>query len=99
MFPVQLGNDEAAIADCEQALALDDSYTKALLKRAELYLKTEQYDDAVRDYEAAIEQEPTNRGEGVGEACFNWASRKQVNPDLIRHCTCRPSGSATPRQT
>merc|ERR1712198_519250 len=40
-----------SIADCDKALELDPSYTKALLRRAKSYMETEQYDEAVRDYE------------------------------------------------
>jgi len=40
-----------SIADCDSALDLDPSYTKALLRRAKSYMETEQYEDAVRDYE------------------------------------------------
>merc|ERR1712110_218097 len=40
-----------SIADCDKALELDPSYTKALLRRAKSYMETEQYNEAVRDYE------------------------------------------------
>merc|ERR1712122_147879 len=40
-----------SIADCDKALELDPSYTKALLRRAKSYMETEQFEEAVRDYE------------------------------------------------
>ncbi|KAK2496865.1 hypothetical protein MC885_015308 [Smutsia gigantea] len=40
-----------AIEDCTNAVKLDDSYIKAYLRRAQCYMDTEQYEEAVRDYE------------------------------------------------
>ena len=40
-----------SISDCDKALDLDPNYTKALLRRAKSYMETEQYEEAVRDYE------------------------------------------------
>ncbi|KAF0293586.1 DnaJ subfamily C member 7 [Amphibalanus amphitrite] len=47
----RLGNNQEAIADCSQAIDLDSSYVKAYLRRAKCYMLTEQYEEAVRDYE------------------------------------------------
>ena len=55
------GDTESAIADCTAALDADPSYTKALLKRAALRLDAEEFEAAVRDFEEAAEQEPSNR--------------------------------------
>lgn len=52
---------EATIADCTRALDLDPSYTKAYLRRARTYMDTEQYEDAVRDYEALFKTDKCNR--------------------------------------
>ena len=35
---------------------------KALLKRARLYLETEQFDEAVRDFDTASKADSSNRG-------------------------------------
>ena len=40
-----------AIADCTSAIALDESYVKAYLRRAKCYMELEKYEDAIRDYE------------------------------------------------
>ena len=40
-----------SISDCDKALDLDPNYTKAQLRRAKSYMETEQYEEAVRDYE------------------------------------------------
>eukprot|EP00730_Choanoeca_flexa_P015999 TRINITY_DN7476_c0_g2_i1.p1 TRINITY_DN7476_c0_g2~~TRINITY_DN7476_c0_g2_i1.p1 ORF type:complete len:527 (+),score=172.59 TRINITY_DN7476_c0_g2_i1:87-1583(+) len=57
----KLDNNEQAIEDCTRALELDDGYIKALLKRGELRLKIEQYEEAVQDYEQVVDKEPSNR--------------------------------------
>ncbi|EDQ86694.1 uncharacterized protein MONBRDRAFT_28007 [Monosiga brevicollis MX1] len=49
-----------AIDCCTRALECDDQYIKALLKRGELRLKNEQFEEAVEDYQAAVEAEPGN---------------------------------------
>ncbi|XP_076445669.1 dnaJ homolog subfamily C member 7-like [Babylonia areolata] len=47
----KLGKLTEAIDDCCKALELDDGYIKAYLRRAKCYMDTEQYEEAVRDYE------------------------------------------------
>ncbi|KAK3083542.1 hypothetical protein FSP39_025158 [Pinctada imbricata] len=47
----KLNKLEEAIEDCSSAIKLDDGYIKAYLRRAKCYMDTEQYEDAVRDYE------------------------------------------------
>uniref|UniRef100_A0A8C5G7N6 DnaJ homolog subfamily C member 7-like n=1 Tax=Gouania willdenowi TaxID=441366 RepID=A0A8C5G7N6_GOUWI len=48
-----------AIEDCSSAIKLDDSYIKAYLRRAQCYMDTEQYEEAVRDYEKVYQTEKT----------------------------------------
>ncbi|KAB0383585.1 hypothetical protein FD755_005502 [Muntiacus reevesi] len=48
-----------AIEDCTNAVKLDDTYIKAYLRRAQCYLDTEQYEEAVRDYEKVYQTEKT----------------------------------------
>ncbi|XP_013374741.1 PREDICTED: dnaJ homolog subfamily C member 7 isoform X3 [Chinchilla lanigera] len=50
---------DEAIADCTRAVTLDDTYIKAYLRRAQCYMDTEQYEDAVRDYEKVYQTEKT----------------------------------------
>lgn len=42
-----------AIQSCTEALNLDESYLKALLRRAKCYYDLEKYQDAVNDYQKA----------------------------------------------
>lgn len=50
---------EQAIEDCTNAIKLDETYIKAYLRRAQCYMDTEQYDEAVRDYEKVYQTEKT----------------------------------------
>ncbi|KAL8211705.1 UNVERIFIED_CONTAM: Tetratricopeptide repeat protein 1 [Gekko kuhli] len=50
---------EAAIGDCSKALELNPDYIKALLRRAELYEKTEKLDEALEDYKTVLEKDPS----------------------------------------
>merc|ERR1712226_38028 len=55
------GKLQDAIEDCSKAIELDDTYTKAYLRRAKCYLDTEQYDEAVRDYEKLHKTDKSSR--------------------------------------
>ncbi|NXP03393.1 TTC1 protein, partial [Thinocorus orbignyianus] len=50
---------EAALGDCSKAVELDPNYIRALLRRAELYEKTEKLDEALEDYKAILEKDPS----------------------------------------
>ena len=52
-FLSQLKNFNASIQDCTSALELDDTYLKAVLRRAQSYMDLDMFDKAVRDYESA----------------------------------------------
>lgn len=47
----RLAKTKDAVNDCTAALQLDDTYLKALLRRANCYMDLGEYEDAVRDYE------------------------------------------------
>ena len=48
---------EDAIADCTKALEFNPDYMKALLRRAELYEKTDKLDEALEEYTKALERD------------------------------------------
>ena len=52
-------DDQAAIRDCSKALDLHPHYMKALMRRAELYEKTEKFEEALADYQKVIELDPS----------------------------------------
>uniref|UniRef100_A0A671T7Y0 DnaJ homolog subfamily C member 7 n=1 Tax=Sinocyclocheilus anshuiensis TaxID=1608454 RepID=A0A671T7Y0_9TELE len=55
----KLNKLEQAIEDCTKAIKLDETYIKAYLRRAQCYMDTEQYEEAVRDYEKVYQTEKT----------------------------------------
>ncbi|CAG02333.1 unnamed protein product, partial [Tetraodon nigroviridis] len=55
----KLNKLEQAIEDCTKAVKLDETYIKAYLRRAQCYMDTEQYEEAVRDYEHVYQAEKT----------------------------------------
>ncbi|CAL9245898.1 unnamed protein product [Arabidopsis halleri] len=54
----KLGMWEKSVDDCNQALRIQPSYTKALLRRAASYGKLGRWEDAVRDYEVLRKELP-----------------------------------------
>lgn len=48
-----------AIEDSTKAIDLHPHYIKAILRRAELYEKTEKLDEALKDYEKVVELDPS----------------------------------------
>ncbi|KAK7130939.1 hypothetical protein R3I94_016170 [Phoxinus phoxinus] len=49
---------DSAISDCSKAIELNPNYVRAILRRAELYEKTEKLDEALEDYKAVLEKDP-----------------------------------------
>ncbi|XP_053214089.1 dnaJ homolog subfamily C member 7-like [Panonychus citri] len=53
------GKLQEAIADCTNAIKNDEHYIKAYLKRAKLYLDSEMYEEAVREYDLVYKKDKT----------------------------------------
>ncbi|XP_026051675.1 tetratricopeptide repeat protein 1-like [Carassius auratus] len=49
---------DSAISDCSKAIELNPNYVRAILRRAELYEKTDKLDEALEDYKTVLEKEP-----------------------------------------
>ncbi|KAG1940433.1 tetratricopeptide repeat protein [Pimephales promelas] len=49
---------DSAISDCSKAIELNPNYVRAILRRAELYEKTEKLDEALEDYKTVLEKDP-----------------------------------------
>jgi tetratricopeptide (TPR) repeat protein len=47
-----------AIDDLGQAIALNEDYVKAYIKRGDLYLGLDEYEEAIRDYTKAKTLDP-----------------------------------------
>uniref|UniRef100_A0A8C3VPG3 Tetratricopeptide repeat protein 1 n=1 Tax=Catagonus wagneri TaxID=51154 RepID=A0A8C3VPG3_9CETA len=50
---------EMAISDCSKAIQLNPDYIRAILRRAELYEKTDKLDEALEDYKSILEKDPS----------------------------------------
>jgi len=57
----KLSKVKDCIEDCSKAIDLDNNYTKAVLRRAKCYMETEQFEEAVRDYEKVMNTDKHNR--------------------------------------
>ncbi|XP_016336524.1 tetratricopeptide repeat protein 1-like [Sinocyclocheilus anshuiensis] len=49
---------DSAISDCSKAIELNPNYVRAILRRAELYEKTDKLDEALEDYKTVFEKDP-----------------------------------------
>ncbi|XP_062309119.1 tetratricopeptide repeat protein 1 [Osmerus eperlanus] len=56
---LHLEKNDKAIADCTKAIELKPDYVRALVRRAELHEKTDKLDEALEDYRAALQLEPS----------------------------------------
>nr|CAD1834168.1 unnamed protein product [Ananas comosus var. bracteatus] len=65
----KLGQWEKSVEDCNEALRIQPSYTKALLRRAASYTKLERWVESVRDYEVLRKELPEDTE--VAEALFH----------------------------
>lgn len=59
---MRLAQHKLAITDLTQAIDLNEDYVKAIMKRAEVHLKLEQYEEAVRDLERVKQIDPSTAG-------------------------------------
>ncbi|XP_004500618.1 inactive TPR repeat-containing thioredoxin TTL3 [Cicer arietinum] len=64
----KLGQFEKAIEDCNVALIVQPSYSKAMLRRADCNAKLERWEAAIQDYEMLIREKPGD--EEVARALF-----------------------------
>ena len=59
---VQMSKYKEAIADCNNAIELDETYLKAYLRRAKTNMDLENFEEAVRDYEKIVKMDKSSRG-------------------------------------
>ncbi|CAL7942627.1 unnamed protein product [Xylocopa violacea] len=57
MAAVKLGQLKESVTECTEALKLDGSYLKALLRRAASYMELKEYEEAVNDLEKACKMD------------------------------------------
>ncbi|XP_022103561.1 dnaJ homolog subfamily C member 7-like isoform X2 [Acanthaster planci] len=61
----KLNKPDQGILDCNKALELDPDYLKAFMRRAKCYMETEQYEEAVRDYEKVCQMDRSRENKAL----------------------------------
>ncbi|KAM7252827.1 hypothetical protein ACFE04_025445 [Oxalis oulophora] len=64
-----LGQFETALEDCNTALDVDPSYSKARRRRADCYTKVERWEAAIADYEMLVKEFPNDQD--IARAVFD----------------------------
>lgn len=73
---------ELAIGDCTKAIQLNPSYIRALLRRAELYEKTDKLDEALEDYKSVLEKDPSVHQ--AREACMRLPKQIEERNERLK---------------
>ncbi|KAL4631306.1 tetratricopeptide repeat protein 1-like [Arapaima gigas] len=79
---LHMDKKENAIADCTKAIELNPDYVRAILRRAELYEKTEKLDEALEDYQLVVEKDPSVRQ--AREACMRLPQQIQERNEKLK---------------
>lgn len=73
---------EMAISDCSKAIQLNPSYIRAILRRAELYEKTDKLDEALEDYKLILEKDPSVHQ--AREACMRLPKQIEERNERLK---------------
>ncbi|KAM5300284.1 tetratricopeptide repeat protein 1 [Ctenodactylus gundi] len=73
---------EMAISDCSKAIQLNPSYIRAILRRAELYEKTDKLDEALEDYKNILEKDPSIHQ--AREACMRLPKQIEERNERLK---------------
>lgn len=73
---------EMAINDCSKAIQLNPSYIRAILRRAELYEKTDKLDEALEDYKSILEKDPSVHQ--AREACMRLPKQIEERNERLK---------------
>ncbi|XP_057585872.1 tetratricopeptide repeat protein 1 [Hippopotamus amphibius kiboko] len=73
---------EMAISDCSKAIQLNPSYIRAILRRAELYEKTDKLDEALEDYKSILEKDPSVHQ--AREACMRLPKQIEARNERLK---------------
>ncbi|KAF0873454.1 TTC1 protein, partial [Crocuta crocuta] len=73
---------EMAISDCNKAIQLNPSYIRAILRRAELYEKTDKLDEALEDYKSILEKDPSIHQ--AREACMRLPKQIEERNEKLK---------------
>ncbi|XP_034363470.1 tetratricopeptide repeat protein 1 [Arvicanthis niloticus] len=73
---------EMAITDCSKAIQLNPTYIRAILRRAELYEKTDKLDEALEDYKSILEKDPSVHQ--AREACMRLPKQIEERNEKLK---------------
>lgn len=73
---------ETAITDCSKAIQLNPTYIRAILRRAELYEKTDKLDEALEDYKSVLEKDPSVHQ--AREACMRLPKQIEERNERLK---------------
>ncbi|XP_004689879.1 PREDICTED: tetratricopeptide repeat protein 1 [Condylura cristata] len=73
---------ELAISDCSKAIQLNPTYIRAILRRAELYEKTDKLDEALEDYKSILEKDPSVHQ--AREACMRLPKQIEERNERLK---------------
>lgn len=73
---------EVAITDCSKAIQLNPTYIRAILRRAELYEKTDKLDEALEDYKSILEKDPSVHQ--AREACMRLPKQIEERNERLK---------------
>ncbi|XP_014641622.1 PREDICTED: tetratricopeptide repeat protein 1 [Ceratotherium simum simum] len=73
---------EMAISDCSKAIKLNPNYVRAILRRAELYEKTDKLDEALEDYKSILEKDPSVHQ--AREACMRLPKQIEERNEKLK---------------
>ncbi|XP_007464473.1 PREDICTED: tetratricopeptide repeat protein 1 [Lipotes vexillifer] len=73
---------EMAISDCSKAIQLNPSYIRAILRRAELYEKTDKLDEALEDYKSILGKDPSVHQ--AREACMRLPKQIEERNERLK---------------
>ncbi|XP_063227179.1 dnaJ homolog subfamily C member 7 isoform X2 [Bacillus rossius redtenbacheri] len=75
----KLGRLNESITDCTSALKLDETYMKALLRRAKCHMDLENFEEAVHDYEVVVKMDKSRENKRLlqdAKFCLKKSKRK-----------------------
>ncbi|KNC47406.1 uncharacterized protein AMSG_03840 [Thecamonas trahens ATCC 50062] len=81
---IHLGDYDSAEADCNAAIAADSGYAKAYARRGSVRLEKEMYQEAVYDYERAVQLEPESRSFKSELRSAKHELKKSLRKDLYK---------------
>ncbi|XP_051955534.1 tetratricopeptide repeat protein 1-like [Xyrauchen texanus] len=79
---LHLDKMQDAIRDCSKAIELNPNYVRAILRRAELYEKTDKLDEALEDYKTVFEKDPSIPA--AREACMRLPQQIEERNEKLK---------------